>query len=471
MIKFGTDGWRDIMADQFTFANVKNVTQGIAAHMNARNLGKRGVVVGYDNRFLSEEFAAAVASVFTGNGIKVFLPARPLPTPVTAFAVRALNAGGAVMITASHNPPTYNGLKFIPEYAGPALPDVTDDIEKEVARVFEGSRVYELPAAEAKKLGLIETVSVDDAYIKHLKSLVNLDKLADRRLKVAVDPMFGAGLGYLERILGEAGCTVTAIQNYRDPLFGGSMPEPTDAMLGGLKKTVAETQAELGLALDGDADRFGVVDDAGRYMSPNKVLSLLLWNLLASRTYRGPVVRTLATTHLLDRIAADAGLPVIETPVGFKYIGQAMREKGCLIGGEESGGMTVQGHIPEKDGILAGLLVAEAAARTGQGVAELYRGVEEQFGRAISERLDIHYENAERDAILTRIKDYRPTQVAGIAVDSISTLEGKKVLLKDGSWLLIRASGTEPLIRLYAETGDEAVKLAIQNDVRQALGI
>ena len=470
-IKFGTDGWRDIIADNFTFANVRVVVQGIASYMNSHQLGKRGLVIGYDNRFLSREFAQAACSVLAGNGIRVYMPEKSLPTPVTAYAVRLHKTGGAIMITASHNPPQYNGLKFIPDYAGPALPDITDEIEKEIRRVIEGGRIYELSPAEADELGLVSKLDVDDSYINHLQKLVNLKAINDQPPTVVVDPMFGAGIGYLERVLQSAGYQVVPINSHRDPLFGGSMPEPTDQMLADLKEAVLSHGAALGLALDGDADRFGVVDDQGQYWSPNRILYLLLQHILRTRSFRGPVARTLATTHLLDRVAEANGLAVLETPVGFKYIGQCLREKGCIMGGEESGGMSILGHVPEKDGILAGLLVAEMVATTGKTLPEIHQEFVNEYGSMQSERLDVKYNEKDREQVLTNLKEYRPRQIAGIAVESISEREGKKIILEDDSWVLIRASGTEPVFRIYVEAPDLSQLRATQTEVKGALGI
>ena len=470
-IRFGTDGWRDIIADNFTFANLRVVVQGIASYINSRQLNKRGVVIGYDNRFLSREFAEKACRVLAGNGIRVYMPEKTIPTPVAAYAVRRHRAGGAIMITASHNPPEYSGIKFIPEYAGPALPDVTNEIEKEIHRVSEGGRIYELSLEEADELELISRLDVDQSYINHLQKLVNLKVEIDEPPTVVVDPMFGAGIGYLERVLQEAGYRVVPINNYRDPLFGGSMPEPTDRLLGRLKEEVLNHGAVVGLALDGDADRFGVVDDQGRYWPPNRILSLLLQHILRTRSMRGPIARTLATTHMLDRVAEAYGLAVLETPVGFKYIGQCLREKGCILGGEESGGMSILGHVPEKDGILAGLLVVEMLALSGKSLADIHREFVEEFGDTESERLDLRYDEKDRDMVLTRLKGFRPRQVAGIAVTSISEQEGKKITLEDDSWLLIRASGTEPVFRIYVEAPDQTRLKLIQNEVRGVLGL
>lgn len=470
-IKFGTDGWRAIIAKDFTFENVRIVTQGIAGYLNSKNLSKKGIVIGYDNRFMSEDFARECAKVLAGNGIKVYLLRKATPTPVTAFAIRELDASGAIMITASHNPPEYNGIKFIPEYAGPALPDVTDAIEEQVNKVKEHGKIYELSLTEAVNLELFKEIDVDSKYISHLLKVINPDYFKERSLKVVIDPMYGAGIGYLDRILTELGCEVRTIKNYRDPLFGSSMPEPTDQLLGDLKRAVVTYQADIGLATDGDADRFGIIDKNGEFVSANRFMYILLEHLLKTRAYKGPVARSIATTHMLDKIAKHHGLAVIETPVGFKYVGECLREKGCILGGEESGGLSIFGHIPEKDGILACLLAVELLAYSGKTMAELTEELEEKYGVAKSERLDIKVDAMDKDKIMAKLSDYTPRSIAGIPVDRHSTIEGTKVVLEDGSWVLIRASGTEPIFRIYVETDSEDKLKKIQAEVMEAIGI
>lgn len=470
-IKFGTDGWRAVMAEDFTFANCRAVAQGIAAYVNSRNLSKKGVVIGYDNRFMSENFACECGKVLAGNGIKVYMARKAMPTPVTAFAIRALDAAGAVMITASHNPPEYNGIKFIPEYAGPAMPDVTDVIEQHVNRALETEKIYELSPEEAERLELWQEIEMEEAYMEHVLGLINRDFFAYRPFSVVVDPMYGAGIGYLDRMLEKLGCEVRTINNYRDPLFGGAMPEPIDRMLGSLKRAVAAYGADVGLALDGDADRFGIVDNEGQFVSANELMYLLLLHLLKTRTYKGPVARTVATTHMLDRIAKKFGLAVIETPVGFKYIGECLREKGCLMGGEESGGLSIFGHVPEKDGILACLLAAEMLAASGRTISELKAEVKAEYGLLVSRRFDIKVKEYEKKRIIGKLDDYVPKTVADMKVESISTVDGKKVILEGGSWFLVRPSGTEPLFRIYLEVDDVEKMDRIKGEVLKALEI
>lgn len=470
-IKFGTDGWRAVMAKDFTFANIRIVTQGIACYLKGTDFYKKGVIVAYDNRFLSEKFADECTRVLAGNGIKVLRFTQAAPTPVAAFAIRQLDAGGAIMITASHNPPEYNGIKFIPEYAGPALPDVTTAIEEDVNRIVNGGRIYELDPEEARQLNLLTDIDLDREYGNHLMRMINPDFVREKPLRVVVDPMYGAGIGYLDRILSELGVEVKTINNYRDPLFGGTMPEPTDAILGDLKRAVQTYQADIGLALDGDADRFGIVDANGDFITPNQFSYMLFEHLIKTRTYRGPVCRSLATTHMLDKIARDNGLTVIETPVGFKYIGECMREKGCMMGIEESGGLTVFGHVPEKDGILACLLAVEIIAYTGKSFQEIKAGLAEQYGAVYSERTDIRTSESAQPRVISDLQALQPRTFAGVKVEKINETEGKQLLLEDGSWVLIRASGTEPVFRIYCEASSPERIRELKNEVIKQLSL
>ncbi|PKM82431.1 MAG: phosphoglucomutase [Firmicutes bacterium HGW-Firmicutes-14] len=470
-IKFGTDGWREVIARQFTFENVKFVTQAIADYVVSKDMAGRGIVIGFDNRFLSEKFAEAVAEVLCGNGIKVFMTGRATPTPVTAFAVKHLGAAGAVMLTASHNPPEYNGIKFIPEYAGPALPYITNELEVNVRKTVEQGKYKDLRYDRAAEQGLVENIDPFDDYIAHLKTVIDTESIARAGLRVIVDPMFGAGIGYLDRILEEAGCNVRVIHGYRDPLFGGSMPEPSARVLTELRDTVISEKADLGLAMDGDADRFGIIDSDGTYIIPNQVLYLIYYHLLTTRGMRGPAARSVATTHMLDRIAAHYGLEIEETPVGFKYIGESMMNRGSILGGEESGGLSVAGHIPEKDGILAAALIAELVAVEKMSVREVLKKVDEKFGALVSERLDIHTTAEKKEEVLAALREIQPPEIAGLGVERVLAVDGKKFYLNDGSWVLVRASGTEPLFRIYVESDDREKMKRIQGDTKEILGL
>ncbi len=465
MIKFGTDGWRGIIAADFTYTNVRLVAGAIGAYIREHALADRGVVVGYDSRFLSERFAAEAADELQSQGIAVYLGGKILPTPVVAFAVQHYGAGGAIMITASHNPPEYNGMKFIPEYAGPALPDVTAEIEEKIklGQRFK-HRSVTTPAAP-------RIIYPDAAYEADLLKKVDQKSIAKANLTVVVDPLFGAGVGYLERLLERVGVRVKAINNYRDPLFGGGMPEPSAARLQTLRREVLREGAHLGLSLDGDGDRFGLIDSDGTYITPNQLLPLIYYHLLAKKNRTGPAVRTVATTHLLDCIARDYGQRVLETPVGFKYIGQALREQGCLLGGEESGGLSVAGHVPEKDGVLASMLTVEMVALHGQSLGELLAALYRRYGTVVSGRLDIKTTPEKKAAVMQKIGTLAPDRLAGLPVTQLKDTDGLKLEFGEGAWVLVRSSGTEPLFRIYAE-GQCAKQLSkLQEDFRQLLGL
>ncbi|MEW6458199.1 MAG: phosphoglucomutase/phosphomannomutase family protein [Bacillota bacterium] len=467
MIKFGTDGWRGVMAADFTFANVALVAGAVADFVSAHNLAGRGVVVGYDNRFLSDRFADTVAGVLTGRGVRVYLGRKALPTPVVAFAVHHLKAGGAVMLTASHNPPEYNGIKFIPEYAGPALPEITDEIEEYILR---RQRSGTIPACGANGPAR-ELTDPSRAYAEHVLKLIDTESIGKAEMRVVVDPLYGAGIGFLEEMLSGLGVRVDSLHNHRDPLFGGSLPDPSAAKLETLRDTVLREGAHLGLGLDGDADRLGVIDADGTYISPNQLLSLVYYHLVTSRGWSGPVARTVATTHLVDRIAADCGQEVVETPVGFKYIGQALMEHGCIVGGEESGGLSIRGHVPEKDGILAGMLAVEMVAAHGKSLKTLLEEVGDKYGRLYSERLDVHTGADRKPRIMENLRRLEPDSLAGQPVAGRFTVDGTKLVLESGAWVLIRASGTEPVFRIYTEAGSPAEVERIQNAVRNLTGL
>ncbi|TYO94800.1 phosphoglucomutase/phosphomannomutase family protein [Desulfallas thermosapovorans] len=474
-LKFGTDGWRGIIADDFTFENLRIVSQAVADYVNGQGAGHKGIVVGYDNRFLSDRFADTVADVMIQNGIKVYLADSPLPTPVTAFAVKVHEAAGAVMLTASHNPPEYNGFKFIPDYAGPALPHITGAIEENITRLqnkmlparwADQEQAMELAdvlrpgddaarAAHRKEPAVAERIIIDPRpeYFEHLEQLVDMEAIGRANLQVMVDAMHGSGMGYLNVLLEKAGTMVKQCRCYRDPLFGGGMPEPTGKTLTGVCDWIKEREGRLGLALDGDADRFGIIDDGGVYVTPNQFLPLLYHHLITVKGLVGPVTRTVATTHMLDRIARRHGQEVYETAVGFKYIGQNLLEKGCVLGGEESGGLSIKGHIPEKDGILAGLLAVEIVAMHRKNLLALARDVAEEYGGPLySERLDVRTTPLKKQPVLDKLGEFNPAVLGGTPVAGRVTVDGVKLLLESGEWVLVRASGTEPVFRIYVET-------------------
>lgn len=448
-IKFGTDGWRAIMNDRFTFSNVRLVTQAIALFLMRRKIADKGVVIGYDARFMSERFAREVCRVLAGNGIPSYLPQRDIPTPVATHAILVKNAAGAIIITASHNPPEYNGIKFMPWYASPAGADITSDIEEELARLDEDAvRLADIASTEYRDL--VTPLDTWKDYLQGLKGL--LKPPSGARLPVVADPMYGSGRGFLEEALGEHGATVESIHNWRDALFGGSRPEPSAQNLAELRDKVVSTGAVLGLATDGDADRFGVVDRDGTYITPNQLLSILLWHLVQNRGWRGPAVRTVTVTHLVDAIAADLGIEVIEKPVGFKWVGEVMRTTGAIIGGEESGGLSIRGHIPEKDGIIANCLALEVVDTVGTSLGAVLQSLYDKYGYFYNERVDVEVSETAKSELIHRLSNDPPPTLAGKRLVNSIKIDGVKLVFDDGDWLLARPSGTEDLVRIYLET-------------------
>lgn len=464
-IKFGTDGWRAIMCDTFTFNNVRLVCQALAGHLQAVNRAHQGVIVAHDPRFLAEQFAQVAAEVMLGNSIPVWIPSADVPTPVAAHAVLATKAAGAIMFTASHNPPQYNGIKFIPHYGGPATLEITNSIESHLSDVLLGEVPVRRRTCEDAS-HLCRSLDPRPAYVQHISQIVDLSAVGSAGITIGYDAMHGAGRSYVGRILTEAGVNVHELHTTRDCLFGGTSPDPQGDHLGTLRNLVLAKQVHLGLATDGDADRFGIIDADGEYLTANEVISLLIPYLITQRELPGSMVRTVATTHLIDRLAAHFQRPVHETPVGFKHICDYMRRELVLIGGEESGGLSIYGHIPEKDGILACLLVAEVAATTGLPLGAHLRKWAEQVGPAVTRRIDLGMAEDKKAQLLNRLSNNPPDKVGKQRIGLVSTLDGVKYILENGSWLLIRASGTEPLVRIYLEAEHHDALRQLEHDVR-----
>lgn len=459
-IHFGTSGWRGIIADDFTFGEVRRGAAAIAEHLKGKKKSSK-LIVGYDTRFLSGEFARVAASALRERGCQVVLCSEATPTPAIAYAIVHKKFDGGVNITASHNPAVYNGLKFSGPEAGPALPDVTKDIERRAALIDE------IPSDSHEISDDFERVDPRDAYFEQLRRVVRFDVIAKLEGGVVCDALHGCGAGWLDRILVEHGVEVTAIRTERDVLFGGTGPDPSADNLDPLVKAVAEKKVLAGLATDGDADRFGIVDRDGRFVEPNLILALLFDYLLETRGGKLGLWRSVATTHLIDAVAKLHDVPVYETPVGFKYVGPLLREDKIAAGGEESAGMTVRGHLPEKDGILACLLVAEMIAARQASLGEQLRDLFERVGRefwSIRENLQISTEAQE--ALPQRLRG-EFTHFAGRAVAKTDRTDGVKLIFKNGDWLLIRPSGTEPVIRVYAEAASQAGSKKLAQDARK----
>jgi alpha-D-glucose phosphate-specific phosphoglucomutase len=480
-IRFGTDGWRAVISREFTFENVRHVAQAIADYVarggeEAAGAARNSVVVGFDTRFLSDRFAIEVANVLAANGLSVYLSKADCPTPALSYAVKVLGAAGGVMITASHNPPRYNGIKFKSSFGGSAMPEVTHEIERRLERNLAEGRVpaYAEPPWQTDKVPTAgEVVRFDPlpAYLKHLRSLVDFAAIANSSLRVAVDPMYGAGRGYIARWLRELGVMVAEIHGELNPGFGGLHPEPIGRNLQELSKLVVEGGYDIGLATDGDADRIGALDARGDFVSPHMIIALALQHLL-SQGKRGLIVKTISTTQIVNKLAQQHDLQVEETPVGFNYICDFMLKQPVLIGGEESGGISILGHIPEGDGILMGLLLLEIVAKAGQPLHTLIEGLQQQYGPFLYDRIDQQVRPFSKKELVKQLKDAAPSELGGRRVSAINDRDGVKYLLDDDSWLLIRPSGTEPVLRIYAEarTQDgvqqllqQGVKLAEQN--------
>ncbi len=451
-IKFGTDGWRAIMAEDFTFANVRMVAYAIAKYVKDAQKASKGVVIGYDTRFLSDKFAETCARVLLGADIKVLLMERDAPTPVTAFTAVKRNTAGAIMLTASHNPPYYNGMKFIPEYGGPASPQITAQIESNLQTIMPNEKILEKSIEKGIAEKMLEKIDPSEDYFEKITSLIDFETIKKAKLAVAFDPIYGTGRNYVDALLSRNQISVRVIHNMRDPLFGGGMPEPSVEYLSQLISIVKDNKLALGLATDGDADRFGVVDSLGVFLTPNQLISIIFLHLIKRRKFQGAVVRTVATTHLIDKIAEKFDIPVHETPVGFKYICEKMLSENIIIGGEESGGLSILGHIPEKDGILANLLACEVAAIENKPLSVVYKNLLDEFGEVYTDRINIHLKNDEqKNSIMHKLKVDPPSFIMNVKVNSINDVDGYKFLLKDGSWVLVRASGTEPVLRIYIE--------------------
>ncbi len=411
--------------------------------------------MGYDTRFASEDFASAAAEVIAGNGIKVYLCPRATPTPVISFSVREQKAGGAIVITASHNPAIWSGFKYKSEEGSSAPLEVTDEIEKHISHTLTSGKVNQMPLAEALEQDMVKYLDPDPSYFDQLARLIDLSELRQAKLKIIVDSMYGAGAGYLKTLLGGGAIELVEINNERNPLFPGIQPEPIAGNLAKLSATVKRLKANVGLATDGDADRIGIIDEKGMFLNQLQVFALLCLYLLEVRGERGPIVKTITTTSMLDRLSEIYNVPVYETPVGFKYVAPVMRAKNALIGGEESGGYGFRGHIPERDGILAGLYFLDLMIKTGKTPSELLDYLYSKVGHHYYQRMDIEFLEEERQAIDNRIRDNSPDILDGVEVVA-DHIDGFRFTLADTSWLLIRFSGTEPLLRIYAESNSLA---------------
>ncbi len=457
-IKFGTSGWRAVIAEDFTFENVRRAITGIARYVVSQKPSGAKVIVGRDPRFLGETMVSLGAEILGKHGITPVVIGEPAPTPAISYEVIRSQADGAINFTASHNPPQYNGIKFSTPDGAPALPEVTSKIEAEIAR--DGTSGG---SAQAQKA---ESIDVRPTYLARLKELVDLDAIKKSRLKVGIDPLWGSGRGYADTLLREAGVEVGTVHDNRDVLFGGSAPEPDDHLLDALREKMKETGAGIGIATDGDADRFGILDADGTFISPNHIIALLFDYLVESRGWKNGVGKSVATTNLINALAKHHKVQLYETPVGFKYIGELIKQDKIAIGGEESAGLSIRHHVPEKDGILAGLLCCEMVAMRGKTLSEQLRALFAKVGSFYPLRENFRLTEEVKSKFTTKLKS-EPREFLGRKIQEVVRTDGLKLVFEDGSWVCYRLSGTEPVVRVYSEAGSEAELKQLSDAAKQ----
>jgi phosphoglucomutase len=445
-IKFGTSGWRAVMAEEFTFANVRRAVHGIARYVSSQqsNEAKVKVIVGRDPRFLGESFCATAAGILSSYGITPLVIAEPAPTPTISYAVIQSKADGAINFTASHNPPEYSGIKFSTPDGAPALPEVTQAIEREIAAFDANPQTPHTTKAES------QSIDPRRMYLSRLREIVDLDVIKKAGVKIAFDPMWGAARGYSDAVLREAGVTVATVHDTRDVLFGGHAPEPDDHLLEDLRQKMREIGAGVGIATDGDADRFGIVDEDGTFLQANYIIALLFDYLVETRGWKNGVGKSVATTNLINALAEKHKIELYETPVGFKYIGELIKQDKILIGGEESAGLSIRKHVPEKDGVLAGLLCCEMAARRGASLGKQLGGLFAKVGSFYPLRENFRLTPEVKQKFTEKLRS-DPSEFHGIKVASVVRTDGLKLVLAGGSWVCYRLSGTEPVVRVYSE--------------------
>ncbi len=457
-IKFGTSGWRAVMAEEFTFANVRRAVTGIARYVVSQKPSGARVIVGRDPRFLGETFCSMAAQILAAHGVTPLLIAEAAPTPAISYAVIHQKADGAINFTASHNPPEYNGIKFSTPDGAPALPDVTQRIEAEIAGLNGSSQT---PPRTESAVPPTQALDPRNPYLARLREVVDLDIITKASLRVVFDPLWGAARGYPDALLRDAGVNVASIHDYRDVLFGGHAPEPDDHLLEDLRSRMRETKAHIGIATDGDADRFGIVDEDGTFFQPNYIIALLFDYLVQSRGWKNGVGKSVATTNMINALARHHQVDLHETPVGFKFIGELIKQDKIAIGGEESAGLSIRHHVPEKDGVLAGLLCCEMVARRRQPLAQQLKTLFAEVGSFYPVRENFRLTPEVKQKFTGKLKT-EPGELFGLKVSEVVRTDGLKLVFADGSWVCYRLSGTEPVVRVYAEAGspDKLEKLS-----------
>lgn len=453
-IKFGTDGWRAVIGEDFTFENVKVVSQAIADYIQGTGYRVQGrdVVVGYDTRFMGDKFSAVVAEVLAGNGLKVFLSDAPTSTPALSLAIKQNKFIGGIMVTASHNPPHYSGIKYKADYAGPADPEVIKGIEGFLGK----NPISSISLQEAKSKGLLEEMDLNKPHFEFLRTYLDMKLLGKFKAKILVDVMYGAGDHLIENILKGTPCEIKTIHSEINPGFGGIAPEPIERNLKELIALVKKEKYDIGLATDGDVDRIGAISPDGKFITSSQVISLLLVHLVEDKKWTGAVAKTISGSFLIDEIAKAYKLKLYETPVGFKHICKLMQREDILIGGEESGGIGFKNYVPERDGTLAGLLLLEMMSYRKKSIKQILRDIETNFGRYCQEREDIEYPEEKKAGLFSKLKETPPKDLLDKRIIETKTYDGVKFICEDKSWLLFRSSGTEPILRIYCEADSEA---------------
>ncbi|CAN5833924.1 phosphoglucomutase/phosphomannomutase family protein [soil metagenome] len=461
-IRFGTSGWRAIIADEFTFEKVRAVTEAICRYLKDNSSEEKNIlVVGHDSRFMGEKFSEVAAEIAKAKGFRVLLCNHPTPTPTISHAIRNKQAVGGINFTASHNPPEYQGIKFSTADGAPALPEITKQIEANIENAV---------TVEDAAGGSIEEFDARPAYLDDLKTKIRFDVIAEAKGKYAYDALWGTGRGYLDKVLRDIGLEVETIHDWRDVTFGGRSPEPGEEHLDELREAVKSKNLTLGVSTDGDGDRFGVIDANGEFIQPNDLVALLSDYLAESRGWTEGVARSVATSHFIDRVAEKRGLKLYETPVGFKFIGELINKDEIILGGEESAGLSIKGHFPEKDGILACLLAIEAVAARGKSLTEQLEELKTEVGQLYSKRIGVKLTDEVQQSLQEKLAQ-EPTEIEGRKIEKVNRMDGVKFIFEDGSWMLMRPSGTEPLVRIYAETENkEDLEVLIEQGRRYLLG-
>jgi len=470
VIKFGTGGWRAIIGEDFTKENVQILSQAVAEMMKSQKCDDKGFIVGYDRRFLSDRAARWISEVLAGNGITVYFIEKIAPTPLVMFTVKEMDTCYGATVTASHNPAEYNGVKIFTIGGRDATEEVTTELERYISKISPDN-IMRIDFEQGIKKGIIKLINPFNQYMDTIISMIDMEAIRKARIKVILDPMFGVSKTCLQTILLTARCELEVINDRHDTLFGGRLPSPSTHTLHRLRDTVVEKGFDIGIGTDGDADRLGIIDEKGDFIHPNSILALLYYYLLEYKGWKGGVVRNVATTHLLDKIAQAYGEECYEVPVGFKHISSAMEANNALIGGESSGGLTIRGHIKGKDGIFAASLLIELLSVTGKRLSQLLDEIHQRFGYFYMVENDLNFSNEDKERIMKKLFEERQIPELGYPVQKVSYLDGLKIYFENGGWIIARFSGTEPLLRIFAEMESESAAMEVSKKLMKSLDI